>query len=317
MDNYKRAALFQYPDEIPTSVSVLPAGWMKYRGDLAAIAEKYPEYFKDLEKRKQNYDDYGSERNKPGTRVDVWGCVWSNIRAGHDSIVTGHPLPTRESVRTFSPPSVDDGIPHGFMYLRLADLRGFEELMLDFAEEPPELQMLIDMVADYNCEQVKRKLKTFDGWLMHFGDDLGMQTSLPMGPEKWRKYLKPAFAKIYAPVKAAGKYIYMHTDGHIYEIIPDLKECGVDIINPQFRANGIDNLQRVCRGKICVNLDLDRQLFPFASPKDIDDHIHEAVEKMYLPEGGLMLFAEMDDGVPLKTIDCICASLRKWRTYKK
>ena len=31
MDNYKRAALFQYPDEIPTSVSVLPAGWMKYR----------------------------------------------------------------------------------------------------------------------------------------------------------------------------------------------------------------------------------------------------------------------------------------------
>jgi hypothetical protein len=62
---------------------------------------------------------------------------------------------------------------------------------------------------------------------------------------------------------------------------------------------------------------LDRQLFPFASPKDIDDHIHEAVEKMYLPEGGLMLFAEMDDGVPLKTIDCICASLRKWRTYKK
>ena len=44
----------------------------------------------------------------------------------------------------FNEPAVNDGLPHGFMYLRLADLRGFEELMIDFAEEPPELQMLID-----------------------------------------------------------------------------------------------------------------------------------------------------------------------------
>jgi len=32
-------------------------------------------------------------------------------------------------------------MPHGFMYLRLSDLRGFEEMMVDFGEEPPELQM--------------------------------------------------------------------------------------------------------------------------------------------------------------------------------
>jgi len=306
-----------YPDEIPTSVSVLPAGWMKYRDELAAVGEKYPEYFRDLDKKKHNYDEYGSERYTLGEWTDAWGCVWSNIKQGHDSIVTGHPLPTRESVLTFTPPDVDDGIPHGFMYLRLADLRGFEEIMIDFAEEPPELQILIDKVCDYNVGLVKKRLETHEGWLMHFGDDLGMQTSLAMGPGKWRKYLKPAFAKIYAPIKQAGKMVYMHTDGHIYEIIPDLKDCGVDIVNPQYRANGIDNLQRVCRGNICVNLDLDRQLFPFASPKDIDDHIHEAVEKMYLREGGLMLSAEIDDGVPLDTIDCICASLRKWKTYKK
>ena len=41
------------------------------------------------------------------------------------------------------------------MYLRLADLRGFEELMIDFAEEPPELQLLIDIVLEYNMRQLK------------------------------------------------------------------------------------------------------------------------------------------------------------------
>ena len=36
-------------------------------------------------------------------------------------------------------PTEDMDFPHGFMYLRLSDLRGFEEIMVDFAEEPPEL----------------------------------------------------------------------------------------------------------------------------------------------------------------------------------
>ena len=83
--------------------------------------------------------------------------------------------------------------------------------------------------------------------------------------------------------------IYMHTDGCIYDIIPDLNDCGVNIINPQFRANGLENLKRVTRGegrnKMAVNLDLDRQLFPFAKPSQIEDHIMQCVEELYLPSG--------------------------------
>ena len=108
----------------------------------------------------------------------------------------------------------------------------------------------------------------------------------------------------------------MHTDGMIYEIIPDLKECGVDMINPQFRANGLDNLERVCKGKIAVDLDLDRQLFPFATPSQIDDHVREAVEALYLPQGGLALKAEIGYEVPLENVAAIFDSLRKYRHYK-
>ena len=84
---------------------------------------------------------------------------------------------------------------------------------------------------------------------MYFGDDLGMQASLPMSPEKWRQYLKPCFAQIYKPVRDAGHYVYMHTDGHIVEIIPDLIDCGVNVLNPQVGANGLENLARACKGK--------------------------------------------------------------------
>jgi hypothetical protein len=203
------------------------------------------------------------------------------------------------------------------MFLRLTDLRGFEEMMVDFAEEPPELQMLIDTVLQYNLRQAKLRLRALpeSGEIVYFGDDLGMQTSLPISPKKWRKYLKPCYQQIFRPFVEAGHYIYMHTDGHILEIIPDLVEAGIKVINPQSRANGLDELAFVCKGKVCVDLDLDRQLFPFATPKEIDHHIREAVDKLGSRQGGLWLKAELNYEVPLENIEAVCTALETYQSY--
>jgi len=251
-----------------------------------------------------------------GEMVDVWGCVWTNIKEGMDSMVTGHPVPRREDIHNLKMPEEDMGFPHGFMYMRLFDLRGFNEVMMDFAEEPPELQMMIDIVLQYNLRQGRLLLETLgDEEMVYFGDDLGMQDSLPISPDQWRKYLKPCFKAIYAPFREAGYLVYMHTDGHIHEIIPDLAECGVNIVNPQFRANGIDNLSAVCKGKVCIALDLDRQMFPFCTPADIDAHVEESVRKIATPEGGLWISVEIGDDVSLENIDALCASLEKHRHH--
>jgi uroporphyrinogen decarboxylase len=314
-----RAIEFAHPKHIPVSVSILPAAWMKHRDALEAIAVRHPLLFGDSQQGGRDYDAVEGTY-VAGSHVDAWGCVWSNIKSGREAIVTGHAVPTREAVHSLRMPEEDVGFKHGFMYLRLGDLRGFEGLMLDFAEEPPELQMLIDVVLAYNLRQVQVRLAELAALgeretIVHFGDDLGMQTSLPIRPEKWRQYLKPCYAQIYRPFRDAGYYVYMHSDGHIFEIIPDLVDCGVQVINPQVRANGLENLVEVCKGRVCVDLDLDRQLFPFCTPQDIDDHIHEAVDKLGSPEGGLWLKAEVADDVPLENVEAICTALEKYRSY--
>ncbi|MCL2124144.1 MAG: uroporphyrinogen decarboxylase family protein, partial [Desulfovibrionaceae bacterium] len=174
---------------------------------------------------------------------------------------------------------------------------------------------LIDLVAAYNCVQIDAALPR-TGDIMVFGDDLGTQNGLLIGAEKWRRYFKPCFKRMYQKVRGAGKLVYMHTDGQIFEIMPDLAECGVNMINPQFRANGLDHLVRVCKGKIPINLDLDRQLFPFAAPSQIDDHVRECVEALYLPAGGLGLNIELNYDVPLENVDAVLAAARKYREYK-
>jgi uroporphyrinogen-III decarboxylase len=209
------------------------------------------------------------------------------------------------------------GLPHGFMFLRLMDLRGFEEIMVDFAEEPPELQRLIDIVRDYNIRQTELMIaKDPDREIYYFGDDNGMQHSLPISPDTWRKYMKPAYRAIYDVVHRAGKLVYMHTDGCIWPVIADMQEAGVNVLNPQIRANGLAHLVDTCKGKICIELDLDRQLFPFAAPAEIEKHIEECTRAMYLPEGGLMLCAECAADVPLDNIEAICCTLERMRDFK-
>jgi hypothetical protein len=287
---------------------------MAHREAMDEIVARHPVLF-GPQTGDRDYDAVGGTY-VAGEHVDVWGCVWSNVQTGMESIVTEHPVPTREAVRTLQMPEEDAGLPHGFMYLRLADLRGFEELMVDFAEEPPELQLLIDTVLAYNLRQGRIKLGDLgdEPQIVYFGDDLGMQNSLPVSPAKWRRYLKPCFCTIYRPFREAGHYVYMHTDGHIVEIIPDLIDCGVNVVNPQVRANGLEALAEVCKGRICVDLDLDRQLFPFCTPDEIDAHIRQAVEILGSPHGGLWLKAEIGFDVPLENVEAICAALERART---
>jgi uroporphyrinogen decarboxylase len=310
-----RALRFEKPDYIPCTVDFLPATWMKYRDALEDLVLSHPALFPGYEGGRRDFDDVGSVTFESGQYVDEWGCVWSNIFKGVTALVTGHPLPRREMINGLTAPPPGAGFPHGFMFLRLTYLRGFEECMIDFAEEPPELQRLIDLVRDYNISEVEDYLSANTPDIVYFGDDLGMQTSLPISPEKWRKYLKPAFRSIYAPCKSNGAAVCMHTDGHIIPIIKDLIDCGVDVVNPQFRANGLENLVRECKGRLCVNLDLDRQMFPFAKPSELDSHVLESVKALGSREGGLWMVAECGPDVPLDNIEALCAAFEKYMGY--
>ncbi|MDR1531330.1 MAG: hypothetical protein LBS62_03955 [Clostridiales bacterium] len=315
MNDLIKAALYNHPEVIPFSVSLLPSVWLKYGDDLRALVRRHPVIFGGLAER-FNYETDTPKTYRAGRYADEWGCVWTNSQEGMESIVTEHPVKTREDIIKLQIPGCRDGrLPHGFMYLRVLDLRGFEEAMIDFAEEPPELQVLLDKILAYNCIQIEAVLPGA-GEMVVFGDDLGMQNGLAIGREKWLKYFYPCYKKMFGMVRQAGKLVYFHSDGCIHEIIPALIECGVSMLNPQFRANGLDNIVRACKGKVAINLDLDRQLFPFASPAELKDHVREAVEAMYMPEGGLGISIEIDQAVPLANIEALSDAAETYRLYK-
>ncbi|MCL2815880.1 MAG: uroporphyrinogen decarboxylase family protein [Oscillospiraceae bacterium] len=310
-----KAITYQNPEQIPVHVGILPAVFIRYGDEIKKLIEKYEDLVGNW------YLDYDPKRDMPewyrkGQYADEWGCIWSNEAEGFWSIVTGHPVKTREDVHTMKIPETDEGLPHGFMYLRILDLRGFEEAMIDFFEEPPELQMIIDKVFDYNLRQTKLMLERDKSNIVYFGDDLGMQSGLTIGAEKWRKYIQPCYEKIFKLCKDDGRLVYLHTDGNICEIMQDLQGCGIDMINIEFRPNGLENIERICKGKIPVDLYLEQQLAPFISPSELKKHVREVVKKLYLPEGGLALKLEISPEIPLENIEALLDSVSEYRFYK-
>jgi len=310
-----KAMTYGYPEEIPVCAGFLPSAIKKNETAIKDIMRAYPAFFED---RWQSYD-YDKElpgNCKVGCYTDDWGCVWENLNEGMAAYVTKHPVPRREDILTLKAPETDAGLPHGFMYLRLLDLRGFDEAMLDFAEDCEELQILIDIVCGYNVRQMELRCQNESSPYVAVGDDLGMQHGLAVGAGRWRKYLKPAYKRIYDVCATHGKLVYMHTDGYIIDIMHDLAEAGVSMVNPQYSANGLENLVATCKGKIPIMLDLNRQFFPYATPEEMRSHARKAVEALYLPEGGLGINLEFGPDTPPENVAAILDEMDILRKYR-
>jgi uroporphyrinogen decarboxylase len=65
-----------------------------------------------------------------------------------------------------------------------------------------------------------------------FGDDYGTQKGLIMSPACWREFIKPRLGAMCRRVKTAGKFVFLHSCGNVRGLLPDLIECGVDVLNP-------------------------------------------------------------------------------------
>ena len=103
----------------------------------------------------------------------------------------------------------------------------------------------------------------------------------------WREHFKPLYRDYISMAKDAGKYVYMHSDGMIIELIEDLIELGLDAINAQVTCMDMDELQRRYAGRITFWGQMDRQhMLCFGTVEDAVRHVHEFHEKLRGPHGG-------------------------------
>jgi len=275
--------------------------------------------------------------------TDPWDCVWETEDDGIIGAVHGHPLESWDRFDRYQmpDPAVTDGtfpvdwtktaarvrqakatgelvwagLPHGHTFLRLQDIRGYENLLVDMADDDPRLRRLIAMVAEFNYQCVLRWL-ALEPAVIDYAEDLGMQVGPMISPAQFRRYIKPVYQKIMQPARERGCIVAMHSDGDIRSLADDLVDAGVQVLNLQDLVNGLDWIAEKFAGRVCINLDIDRQsITRFGTPEQIDTLIREEVAKLSSPQGGLMMIYGLYPGVPLQNIQALMDAMEKYAAY--
>lgn len=344
-ENILRAVRFERPELIPMVFHVNAACWHHYSTeDLEELMAAHLLLFPQFEKGGRRVElELGADAVSGRQYVDPWGCVRETTEDGIATTVTGHPLATWDAFPEFAAPDpaatdgtqamdwdqvADDlshareagaltrgGLRHGHTFLALTDIRGYESALFDMADEDPRILELIRMLEQFNMEIVRRYVGLGVEW-MGYADDLGAQVGPMISPGYFHRFLKPSYERLMAPAREAGCIIHMHSDGDIRELVGDLIESGVEIVNLQDRVNGIEWIRDHLKGKVCIDLDIDRaEVTRFGTPDQIDAMIREEVQALGAPEGGLMMIYGLYPGVPLENAAAVMDAMERYATY--
>ena len=275
--------------------------------ELAAILRDFPSDFTTPDHKAPAGD---RSFHRIGRHTDAWGCTFENVQNGVIGQVKEPLVRSWSDLDRVRPPGqlIEDGLRwietatgkgerfsmkmFDALFERMQFLRGSEQLFVDMVEQPRQLFELRDRLHEFNLETIAAWCRT-DVDALSFNDDWGAQNAMLVSPELWRELFKPLYRGYAEAVHGAGKILFMHSDGHIAEILEDLVEIGIDAINSQLFCMDIEEIGRRFRGRITFWGEIDRQqVLASDDPEQASAAVERVARALYDPTGGVIAQAQ-------------------------
>jgi uroporphyrinogen-III decarboxylase len=261
-----------------------------------------------------------------GEYTDEWGCSFKNIQAGvigevKDALIKNwdtdvHKVHVPREWLTIQRDEINRQCASSDLFMQasacprpfeqLQFLRGTVDLYMDLTDPPQSMLAFMSKMHEFYMELLLKWAKT-DVDALKFMDDWGSQRILLINPAVWRHYFKPMYAEYAQIAHSYGKKLFMHSDGHILEIYPDLVEIGVDAVNSQIFCMGTSKLEPYA-GKITFWGEIDRQnLLPSGTPADIDGAVRDVYKHLWR-NGGCIAQCEFGAGAKPDNVMQVYAS---------
>jgi uroporphyrinogen decarboxylase len=315
----RRTLKFEHPDRIPRQMWGVPLSFDRYPEVVAEVRRRFPDdigyppnvYRKSARTKGEMY--------KAGTAVDEWGCVFDNIQTGVHGQVKHPIVDDLADWDTLRPPYeilpedkaaardivnrghdasdlfiVQGGCPRPWE--RYQFVRGTENALIDVITRPEEFKRLLKKIHDFHMAELEFWATTdVDGFT--FMDDWGSQGQLLIPPPLWREFFKPLYKDYIDIAHAHGKQAFMHSDGYIQEVYPDLVELGLDALNSQLFCMDMPELARIAKGKLAFWGEIDRQhILTDPDPEVGRKAVRTVAEHFYDPAGGIFAQFSFDAG---------------------
>jgi len=252
---------------------------------------------------------------------DEWGCVWHKPTGEVCNMgqPKGHPLARWEQLADFRFPDPHDEARYahleealsragdkyvmigcGFTFFeRMHYLRGFENLLMDMHLHPGWVDELAERVLSFPlgiAEEIGRRFKgRVHGFAMT--DDWGTQCDMICSMPMWKEFYKERYTRLFGAIHDAGMHAWMHSCGHVNEVIEEWIDCGLDVVNLQQPTNlGIVEIGNRYRGRICFETICDIQMtLPHGTDEQVRREAKLLLECWGTDKGGFVL-SDYGDG---------------------
>ena len=300
-DRVRAAVEFLGPDRIPYSLGIDMRRFHRERPELVSRLQKIlsavPQDFVAI----QPTAPAGGEptslyRAMYEDGTDMWGVRWqTGFAASHPLADNGFDLdayrfPDPQAAGIFeaadeafeeNPDAYCCGLVWWTMFERYHLLRGMENALIDYMACPDKFKTLQERIFAYD-------MVILDHWIdlgidgVFFSDDWGDDYRLLISPAAWREHWRPYYERLFGRARDAGMHVWLHSDGNIFQILPDLVGIGLNVLNPiQPRALDVERLAREYGGTLCFNGGVDVQsTLPFGSPEDVRKEVKYLIETL-------------------------------------
>ena len=248
-----------------------------------------------------------------GSNFSEWGYVWSTLDDGTMGQPTEPVIKDCSQFESYKFPETDPDARFKNLntYLKASEgyyrlpmliitgfttytfLRGFENSMRDFVEEPEYSAALLDGIFSFEEKLVTLAAENkFDGF--HFGDDWGTQNATIISPAMWRDIFKPRYKKLFDHAHRSGLHVWFHSCGCVDTIIDDLHEVGVDVLNiAQPNVVNLENVSKKLKGKQCFLLPISYQTVSITgTPQEIIKEGKRLSDLFHCNDGGFIGYIE-------------------------
>ena len=110
-------------------------------------------------------------------------------------------------------------------------LRGLENLLIDFIENPDLAHRLARMSIDYNKVVAQRAVEA-GAEIVMLGDDYAWRRGPVMSPAQFREFVYPYLEELVQHIHECGAYVVKHSDGNLWPLLDMIVDTGIDGINP-------------------------------------------------------------------------------------
>jgi len=112
-------------------------------------------------------------------------------------------------------------------------MRPFEDFMVDCILDPNYAFELIERIAEVEIRRAETGVRAGARCALMAGD-FADQRNLLVSPDTFRRVLKPALADHVQRLKRINPdvLVFLHSDGNLMSILPDLIECGFHAVHP-------------------------------------------------------------------------------------